>query len=478
MLSEINDRHTKITLINDVIDLGNSIRVACFKSQALRDPDLMKGAMGNFGKIEDKLSQLKNITFTSDRLAILQATNDAAKNYHSAMADMLKHWQVLQTLNVDRQAAADVVLAGVKDTADTGIARTDEIAQNAASSLSMSSTVMIAGLVTALIVGAVLAFIITFSITKPINLVIAGLTEGAEQVVSAASQVSTASQSLAEGATEQAAGLEETSSSLEEMASMTRQNADNAQQAKVLAKETNSYASEGSRAMDRMSEAMKEIQKSSDETAKIIKVIDEIAFQTNLLALNAAVEAARAGEAGKGFAVVAEEVRNLAMRSAEAAKNTSSMIEESVKNSRNGVEISNEVSQKLSDIGTAAGKVDSFIEEIAVASQEQSQGIDQINTAVTQMDKVTQTNAANAEESASASEELNGQAEQMIQIVYELQKMVGGSESVMRAQRSNDQKHKAAHLKPSDSIYHKIADKGFHAETDGKKENAFVEFER
>ena len=197
------------------------------------------------------------------------------------------------------------------------------------------------------VLGIILTIVITRSIVKPINRIIAGLTEGAEQVASASGQVSAASQSLAEGATEQAAGLEETSSSLEEMSSMTKQNADNAQQANTLAAEARKAAQSGAESMERMSHAIDDIQKSSDETAKIIKVIDEIAFQTNLLALNAAVEAARAGEAGKGFAVVAEEVRNLAMRSAEAAKNTANMIEESVKNAKNGVEIANEVSKVL-----------------------------------------------------------------------------------------------------------------------------------
>ncbi|MEN6576333.1 MAG: methyl-accepting chemotaxis protein [Phycisphaerales bacterium] len=275
--------------------------------------------------------------------------------------------------------------------------------------------------------GFVMAVMLTRSIVNPVQRIIASLTEGAEQVAAASGQVSAASQSLAEGATEQAAGLEETSSSLEEMSSMTKQNADNAQQANTLAGDAKKAAGTGAESMGRMNAAIHEIQKSSDETAKIIKVIDEIAFQTNLLALNAAVEAARAGEAGKGFAVVAEEVRNLAMRSAEAAKNTASMIEESVKNSKNGVDIATEVGKVLGEIVQSVGKTTDLVSEIAAASQEQAQGIDQVNTAVSQMDKVTQQNAANAEESASASEELNAQAESMKEVVSQLVVLVGGA---------------------------------------------------
>ena len=247
---------------------------------------------------------------------------------------------------------------------------------------------------------------------------LAQVSDSTGQVSSASQQIASGSQNLAQGANEQASSLEEVSASLEEMASMTRQNADNALAAKNLANEADGNTRTGLDAMGKMSSAINKIKESSDQTAKIVKTIDEIAMQTNLLALNAAVEAARAGEAGRGFAVVAEEVRNLAQRSAQAAKNTADMIAESVRNAGDGVAIVDSVAVSLDKIAGSIRKVNDLIGEIAAASKEQSQGIKEVNEAVVQMDKVTQQNAANAEESASSSEELSSQAE-------ELQGMVG-----------------------------------------------------
>jgi methyl-accepting chemotaxis protein len=269
------------------------------------------------------------------------------------------------------------------------------------------------------------------SLNKALDTLDGGLGQvavGAEQVASASGQISNGSQSLAKGAGEQASALEEVSSSLQEMSSMTLQSASNAKEARGLSDAARAGALKGVDSMNRLSEAIDRIKKSSDETAKIVKTIDEIAFQTNLLALNAAVEAARAGDAGKGFAVVAEEVRNLAMRSAEAAKNTASMIDESVKNASDGVNINQEVLKNLDEITEQINRVNEVMGEIAAASEQQSQGIGQVNKAVDQLNQITQQTAANSEESASAAEELSGQAEEMRSLVaaFKLSDMAGG----------------------------------------------------
>ena len=275
----------------------------------------------------------------------------------------------------------------------------------------------------------VLAIQVTRSMVNPIQRVTEGLSSGAIQVTSASAQLSAASQSLAEGASEQAAGLEETSSSMEEITSMTAQNAQNAAQANTLMEETVQVVAEANQSMGELMEAIGEISSSSEETGKIIKTIDEIAFQTNLLALNAAVEAARAGEAGAGFAVVADEVRNLAMRSAEAAKNTAHLIEDTVKKVKRGSEIVSRTNESFRKVAGSSRQVGDLVGEIAAASREQAQGIEQITKAISEMDRVVQQNAANAEESASASEHMNAQAEQMKLFVAELTAVVDGSEN-------------------------------------------------
>ncbi|MHB8063214.1 MAG: methyl-accepting chemotaxis protein [Ruminiclostridium sp.] len=259
-----------------------------------------------------------------------------------------------------------------------------------------------------------------------LNEVMSNISNAAEQVASGSKQVSESSIALSQGATEQASSIEQLTASIEEIASQTSQNADNANQANQLAEIAKTNATQGNDQMKLMLKAMDEINDSSSRISKIIKVIDEIAFQTNILALNAAVEAARAGQHGKGFAVVAEEVRNLAARSANAAKETTDMIEGSINKVEGGTKIANETASALNSIVDGVAKVASLVGDIAIASNEQASGITQINQGVMQVSQVVQTNSATSEESAAASEELSSQAQMLSEQVsrFKLKKSV------------------------------------------------------
>jgi methyl-accepting chemotaxis protein len=282
---------------------------------------------------------------------------------------------------------------------------------------------LVVGVLAALVSGAATAWLFTRSTNHVLRGISSELREGSRQLSSAASAISGSSQSLAQGAAEQAASIEEASAALTEVASMTKRNADHAAEGKAVAAQTRASAETGAGDMRHMTTAMDAIKASSDNIAKIIKTIDEIAFQTNILALNAAVEAARAGEAGMGFAVVAEEVRSLAQRSATAARETASSIQDSIQKSEDGVAISRRVAQGLDEIVTRVRQVDQIIVEIANASHEQNTGIEQVMQTVTQMEKVTQATAANSEETAAASEELSSQAVFVDTVVEKLQRL-------------------------------------------------------
>lgn len=303
----------------------------------------------------------------------------------------------------------------------------DKVLEHAAGIRNVTILIGIASLLSMIIV----VYFIAQGIAKPMNRIAEGLFEGSKQVTAASTQVSAGSQSLAEGASEQAASIEETSSSLEEISSMTKQNAENARIADNLVQDANRVAKEANESMKELVASMDDISKASEETQKIIKTIDEVAFQTNLLALNAAVEAARAGEAGAGFAVVADEVRNLAMRAAEAARGTADLIDNTIKAVQKGNSLTVSTQKAFLENINISVKVGELISEIAAASHEQADGIEQVNKAVSEMDRVVQGVAANAEESASASERMSAQSEQMKNIVNELMVLISGSSGKM-----------------------------------------------
>lgn len=423
------ERNDKITLANEIINFGRDARIGVLMALAYRNPQIMARALEDFSKIDETFDALQKITRQPENLKKIKAVKAAGNDYRLGMKGLLENWVSLQDLAVKRTQAGNGLLSACKITTDDGLAATDKIAKEAVNALSSASTFMVSGLVAALVAGILCAFFITRSITKPVNKIIAGLDEGANQVASASSQVALSSQSMAEGASEQAASIEQTSSSMEEMSSMTLKNAENANNADGLMKESNQVVGVANQSMDQLTNSMADISKASEETSKIIKTIDEIAFQTNLLALNAAVEAARAGEAGAGFAVVADEVRNLAMRAADAAKDTAALIEDTVKKVHDGSAIVTSTSEAFSQMARSSGKVGTLVSEISEASREQSHGIEQVNNAVTEMDRVVQQNAANAEESASAAEEMSAQAEQLKEYVDELVMLVTGKKN-------------------------------------------------
>ncbi len=413
-----------------------------------RNFEAFKEKRGVNGQLRNQFLALADTNKEEARKLIDGAFSDAYKNYSDAGSAMLDYNERVGTHRGDTLAS---------------------LVEQMITLLAITGTLCV-------IIGATASWFAIRSVNSALSRISDILNSNAEQVSSAASQVSSSSQMLAEGASEQAASIEETSSSMEEMSSIVELNANNAQSSKELAtqprhttttnvervQELKTSVTEAQASSKQLTEAMEAIKVSSDSISKIIKTIDEIAFQTNILALNAAVEAARAGEAGMGFAVVADEVRSLAKRSADAAKETATIIEDSIRKSEAGVHVNEEVVKKLLDIDAkshqvdiglkeifaSVSKVDDAMGQIATASKEQTQGIGQVNTALTQMDKVTQSNASSAEETASAAEELNAQAE-------ETQRASGGTQKHRqrvtrpgRWQQGNNAGHQSPHAPP------------------------------
>jgi methyl-accepting chemotaxis protein len=415
--------------VNFQMAVSKGKNVAILKDEKNKERTLLflKQAFDAFGQLQkletdadeqDYLKKLGNgLASVEPKLqGITQQAQDKDK------ADVL-YTTYLKDITMDFDNASDAYI--------TYLGKKVQATQNdLASSISIGRLIGIV-LVALTLGGILLNLSISLGVARTLRTLTRNLIESADQVTSASNLTSSSSQQLAEGAGESASSLEETSSSLEEMSSMTRQNAENALRATKLVEDTRKMVLQGNEAVEETVRSMKMTNDSAEKISKIIKTIEEIAFQTNLLALNAAVEAARAGEHGKGFAVVADEVRNLAHRSATAAKDTAALIEENTKRVGQGVKISEEAGKTLSEIVERAKKVSDLVGEIASASQEQSKGIEEINSAVAQMDKVTQRNTSNAEELASSSEELSSQAQALRDMVVQLAVLPEGNQDAV-----------------------------------------------
>jgi methyl-accepting chemotaxis protein len=383
-------------------------------------------------EVSSALSAVENNIRTLDERQLYSKIRPAISRYYKVLDDVLPVSAAGQNQEAYDLYEKNSISTGVFRAAKAAIQAEAEynrkqgaVFSSAADATGESARWLIwIALAASLLTGNALLALIVIQISKSLRHAAAELSRGADQVASAAAQVSTSSQALALGSSEQAASLEQTSASSEEIHSMAQRNTENSQSvAGAMANSQELYQST-SRSLDGMVQAMRQINESGGKISKIIKVIDEIAFQTNILALNAAVEAARAGEAGLGFAVVADEVRNLAQRCAQAAKDTSSLIEESIAKSNEGKARVDTVAREIHSIMSETSKMKTLVDEVNLGSQEQTRGIKDITRAISQMEDVTQQLAANAEEGAAAAEELTAQSHALKGVVAQLTGMV------------------------------------------------------
>ncbi|MBI4799808.1 MAG: chemotaxis protein, partial [Desulfarculus sp.] len=474
--AKVLERSRKTVVVNDIIDAGNAVRLANFKGQALRDPKTIQDSFKNFEVIEKKLAEITPLVTQAANQAQLKKVAESGQAYKKLMEEFVAAFNGMQEFDKKRVALANAILDACQTVAKAGMAQTQTLANGNVGSLNFSVWVMVIGLLVALVLGVVVAWVITRSIMKPVlvtvgcvgqaaqcdftfsidktmlergdelgemlrdldkmaetlSVTVAESTVAAMTVATSSSEISQGNQDLSERTQQQASAIEETASALEEMTSSVKQNAHNASQANDLARRTAGMAQEGGQAVERTIQAMAAVTDSSRKINEIINVVNEIAFQTNLLALNAAVEAARAGEAGRGFAVVAGEVRSLAGRSSQAAKEIQTLITDSVAKVDQGNELVAESGRLLGEIITNVQHVADTIAEITAASQEQASGIEEVNKAVSQMDEAVQQNAALVEEAASASENMAAAAEELSAQMRQF-KPRGGAKQAMRS---------------------------------------------
>jgi len=439
---KVDERRRKVELINDIIDIGNSVRMSAWKSQANRNVSELREGFTAFDQMDATFAALSKITRMPADIEAIEATQVAANRYRQGMEELETAWVALDELGKQRDTSGALVLEKAEAISTKGIDSTTQIADDAIAALKQASFVLIAGLIVCAVIGIVCAIFITRTITGPLGKGVAfaqsvaegdltkdidisqkdevgqladalnGMVErlrsvvgdvksNADNVSVGSDELSSASQKVSQGSAQQASSIEEVSSSMEEMASNIRQNAENASQTEKIANQASQMAVDGGQAVDKTVSAMNQI-------AERINIVGEIASQTNLLALNAAIEAARAGEHGKGFAVVASEVRKLAERSQKSAAEIGEL-------STTSVEVAGQAGEMLSKIVPDIQKTADLVQEISAASREQNAGADQINLAIQQLDEVIQQNASASEEMAATSEELASQADQLQQ---------------------------------------------------------------
>lgn len=423
--AKLLERVDKILKLGDISNIGNNARVYGQRAQVKRDISFLENSIQKFQELYKLVAEIRTHTTRPVNLEQLKNIEAAAKSYEAAIRGFLT---VMQDTSVEASALVKIaaeVLNAAEAVVDIGLENVGKISQESTESLNFASIVMVIGLVIALVISFVVAFLMIRSIVKIVVESVKSLSEGTTQVVSASEQISSASVSLAEGASSQASSVEEVSATIEQATASNNQNAENSREANILAQHSNEAAKIGNQRVEELMGAMEKITDSSQKIAKIIKTIDEIAFQTNLLALNAAVEAARAGEHGLGFAVVAEEVKNLAERSAGAAKEITGIIEASIDQVKMGTDVANKTKESFGDILSGIKKTSDLIGEIAISAKEQAEGMNQIAIAMGSVDQITQQNASASEETAAAAEELNAQALSMLQNVSEIAALAG-----------------------------------------------------
>lgn len=444
MYKEMNDRvapallkqrYEKLEKVDDILSIATYSRIYGQRAQVKRDVTLLEGAVQKFDSIYKNIALIKSQTTNNTDLGYLNGVESSAKVYENSLKGFIALMQEMNEIQKRRLVIVTDLSTALDAISEEGFSSIVSIANETSTSLSTASMAMIIGVIISLVISILTAIFLIRSIVKVVVDSVKSLSEGTAQVVSASEQISSASVSLAEGASSQASSVEEVSATIEEATASNNQNADNSREANLLAQQSNDAARQGNQQVADLMVAMEKITDSSQKIAKIIKTIDEIAFQTNLLALNAAVEAARAGEHGLGFAVVAEEVKNLAERSAAAAKEITSIIEASIDQVKVGTEVANRTKESFGEILGSIKKTSDLIGEIAISAKEQAEGMNQIATAMGSVDQITQQNASASEETAAAAEELNAQALAMLESVAEIAALAGfdmGKESSLK----------------------------------------------